>query len=173
MKSYDLDIVGQVSPELALMEAASEIKEGLGKRFGNDYDITEGPIARPETTWSHEIKIRKGNKIGAVVTLRWHNHTPAVIQLNAANSSKLGSLLSYVVIIGSSILGAVLAYNNVAPLGFLPGKTIAAGLGALLFLMPGVAITYISKKIIFKDVKKENEALLEEVINFLTALNRI
>ncbi|PHK28913.1 hypothetical protein VF13_40440 [Nostoc linckia z16] len=170
MKHYNLDISGQANTELALMETVAAIKEKLTTRFGNSFEMTEDPIASPEKTWTHEIKIRKGNKIGVAVEFKWESTAPSALHLDASVSSKLGSMISYGVVIGFLMLGAYLAYNDMAPLEFLPGKKIAGGLGGLLFMIPGAIVAYILKKVILKDAQAENAVLLKEVKQYLTTL---
>lgn len=170
MRNYDLDILGLISPELALMEAASEVRAKIEERFGKDFEIAEGPIASPEKRWTHEIKIRRGNKIGAAIEFTWHHNAPSVLHLDAVGASKLGSVITYVVVTAFSVAGMFLAYNDIAPLAFLPGKKLAGGLGGALFMLPGAIGAYFLKQLALKGVRSENEQLLEEVRDFLATL---
>ena len=153
-----------------LKKTANELINKLTSKFGNLYSISkEENAASTDLEWSQEIKIRKGAKVGAAISLKWEATSVSVIKAEVDTDSKLGSIILYSVQIPFLIIGAYMGYNHIAPLDFLPGRKLAAGLGGVLALIPGGIVVYLLNKILLKDAKAENERLLEAIRNTIEA----
>lgn len=147
----------------ALKQAANEIKAKLQARFGSSYTISDGDLADPDKNWSHEIKVRQGNKIGAAVDLAWEKSAPGFVKLDVSESSKMGSTITYSFMLVFTLVGAYMGYNHIEPLAFLPGFKIAGGLGGLIGLVPGVILGSILKSVLLKGEKEQNAKLVQDV----------
>lgn len=158
---YNLEKEGNI--ETTLQKTANELKAKLSNQFGNQYTVSAGDFNMPDKDWSHEIKIRKGNKIGASVDLKWEKSTPDILKIDVSESSKLGSTITFGVLIPFLLAGAYLGYNDIEPLAFLPGQKIAGGLGGLIALIPGLIVVYLLKSMLLKNEKAENSKLLNDV----------
>ena len=163
---YKLD-KGNDNIEMVLQEATNSLISKLKKEIGEEYKISSDEFESPDKDWSHEIKIRKGNKIGADIGLRWENKSTLEIDIN--KSSKIGSIITYGVSIPLMVIGAYMGYNNIAPLAFLPGSKIAAGLGGLISLIPSFIIINILKSLLLKEVKEEANQLVINIRKILSA----
>ena len=153
-----------------LKKTANELINKLTSKFGNLYSISkEENAASTDLEWSQEIKIRKGAKVGATISLKWEATSVSVIKAEVDTDSKLGSIILYSVQIPFLIIGAYMGYNHIAPLDFLPGQKLAAGLGGVLALIPGGIVVYLLNKMLLKDAKAENERLLEAIRNTIEA----
>lgn len=151
--------------EAILKNEASALMTKLKNKFGSSYTVTAGEFGLFDKDWTHEIKIRKGNKIGAEVTLKWDKTKPEVLSVEVDESSKMGSIITYGVLIFFIAIGAYMGGNHIEPLAFLPGYKMASGLGALIGLIPGGIVAYLLKSILLKNEKEENKQLVTNVIN--------
>jgi hypothetical protein len=158
---YKLD--NTADTQTALKNVAAETLAKLKAKFGNEYIVTAGDLGEVEKNWSHDIKVRKGNKIGAEVTLKWEQSQPEIVTVEVDDSSKMGSWIMYGSMLSFSVVGAYLGYNNMAPLDFLPGKKLAAFLGVLIFLILGGIVAAILKGMLLKNEKEQNTQLVNEV----------
>lgn len=153
--------------ETILKDKASELLSKLKSKFGNEFTVTAGEFGLFDKDWTHEIKIRKGSKVGAEVTMKWEQTNPTKLSLEVDESSKMGSMITYGTLLPFAVIGAYLAYNDMEPLAFLPGKKIAGGLGALIALIPGSIVVYLLKSILLKNEKEENKQLVSDVTTAL------
>lgn len=151
--------------ETNLKNVATTLMAKLNTQFGNSHTVSADEFGLFDKDWTHEIKIRKGDKIGAAVTLKWEQTKPSVLSIDVDESSKLGWIITLSVLIPFGIIGAYLAYNDIEPLAFLPGYKIAAGLGGLIALIPGSIVVYLLKSMLLKKEKEENKQLVIDVIN--------
>lgn len=158
---YTLDSNGD--RETLLKNKATELLAKLQSKFGNEYTISSDAFGELDKEWTHDIKIRKGSKIGAEVSLKWEQTSPTTLTLEVDESSKLGSMITLGILLPFAVIGAYLAYNDIAPLAFLPGQKIAAGLGGLIAMVPGLIVVVLLKSILLKNVKEENKQLLIDV----------
>ena len=149
--------------ETSLKNVANDVLAELKNKFGGEYIVTADEFGAFGKDWSHEIKIRKGNKIGAAVGFKWEQSQPEMVILEVDESSKMGTWITYGILLPCIIVGAYLAYNDMEPLAFLPGKKMAAGLGGLIFLVPGLVIVAILKKLLLKNEKEQNAQLVNDV----------
>ncbi|UII77383.1 hypothetical protein LV716_06320 [Flagellimonas sp. HMM57] len=149
--------------EIVLKNTCTEIIAKLKNEFGEAYEISFSDIEPPKEDWSHEIKIRKGAKIGARLDLKWKKESPAIVEMNVEESSKIGNILIYVVLIPISLICAYMGLNNIEPLAFLPGRKLAAALGGIVGLIPGGLLIYFFKSIFLKQEKKENDQLILDI----------
>lgn len=149
--------------EAALKSTANDVLAKLKEKFGHEYDVKASEFRLVDKDWSHEIKVRKGTKVGAEVEFKWEESSPEVVTLEVDESSKMGSWLTYGIMLPFMIVGAYMGYNAIAPLDFLPGKKIAGGLAALIALIPALIIVSIAKSFLLKSAKAENTKLLSEV----------
>ncbi|AUP78540.1 hypothetical protein [Flavivirga eckloniae] len=141
----------------------------IEQRFHNGYEIKYSEPKVPEKDWSHEIKIRKGNKIGVLIGLKWEKDTPYTFGIEITESSITGNMLTYGIIIPISLVGAYMGVNDIEPLTFLPGnRKLAAGLGGLIGLIPGGIMVYVIKSIFMKKEKKESSELIREIIEVIS-----
>lgn len=159
---YTLDSNGD--KETNLKNVATTLMAKLKNQFGSTYTVSAGEFGLFDKDWTHEIKIRKGDKIGAEVTLKWEEAKPTVLTIDVDESSKMGSMITYGVLLPFAIVGAYLGYNDMEPLTFLPGQKIAGGLGGLIALIPGLLIVYILKSLLLKNEKEENKQLVSDVL---------
>lgn len=166
-KTIIYKLEGHTTRETALKNMANDTLAKLKTRFGNEYAVTADAFGELGKDWSHEIKIRKGNKIGAAVTLKWEKSQPETVALEVDNSSKMGSQITYGTLLVFIAVGAYLGYNNMAPLEFLPGKKIAGGLGGLLFMIPGLILVAVLKSVLLKKEKAQNAQLVNEIWQFI------
>jgi len=156
--------LGPVPDKKAVLKATSdEVFNQLKNKFGNEYDVTASDFGEVDKEWSHEIKVRKGNKIGAEVSFNWKESQPDIIELEVSESSKFGWQLTIIILFIFLAMGSYLGYNNMEPLAFLPGKKLAGGLGALIALIPGLIILSIAKSVLMKNEKEINANLVDEV----------
>lgn len=153
----------------ALKSTSDEVFNQLKNKFGNEYDVTSSDFGEVEKDWSHEIKVRKGSKIGAEVSFKWEESKPDFIELEVDESSKFGWQLTYGILLIFLAAGAYIGYNNMEPLAFLPGKKLAGGLGALIALIPGLILLSIAKSILMKNEKIQNAQLVREVAQALSS----
>ncbi|MEM7484318.1 MAG: hypothetical protein AAF348_03840 [Bacteroidota bacterium] len=149
--------------ETVLNNTCTEISTKLKSEFGGAYEISFSDIEPPKEDWSHGIKIRKGSKIGAQLNLKWKKGSPAVLEMDIEESSKIGNILIYVILVPISLICAYMGLNNIAPLAFLPGRKIAAALGGIIGLIPGGILIYFFKSIFLKQEKKENDQLVKDI----------
>lgn len=163
--TYQLENSGD--KETSLKNFANDILNQLKSRFGSEYNVTANEFGTFDKDWSHEIKVRKGNKIGAEVGFKWEQSQPDIIQLEVDESSKMGSQITYGILLPFIIIGAYLAYNDMAPLAFLPGHKIAAGLGGLIAIIPGLIIVSIVKSVLLKKEKVLNAQLVQDVMQLI------
>lgn len=154
--------------ETALKNLAGETLAQLKARFGNQYAVTADDFGEIGKNWSHEIKVRNGSKIGAAVTLKWEQTNPGNVSLDVEESSKLGTTVIYTCLLLFTSAGVLLAYNDMAPLAFLPGKKLAGLLGALISIIPGGIIGFVLKNILLKNEKEQNAKLVAEVRQFIS-----
>lgn len=159
--TYQLENSGD--KETSLKNFANDILNQLTSRFGSEYNVTANEFGTFDKDWSHEIKVRKGNKIGAEVGFKWEKSQPEIIQLEVDESSKMGSQITYGILFPFVIIGAYLGYNDMAPLAFLPGHKIAGGLGGLIAIIPGLIVVSIVKSMLLKKEKEINAQLVKEV----------
>lgn len=160
--TYTLDSNGD--RETSLKNAATTLRTKLQNQFGSTHTVTAGDFGVFDKDWTHEIKIRKGDKIGAEVTMKWEEAKPTVLTLEVEESSKMGSMITYGVLVPLALAGAYLGYNDMEPLAFLPGHKIAGGLGGLIALIPGLLVVYVLKSILLKKEKEENKQLVSDVV---------
>ena len=146
-----------------LKATADAVFAHLKSKFGSNYEVTSSEFGAVEKDWSHEIKVRKGNKIGAEVSFKWEESQPEIIILEVDESSKFGLQLTYGILFIFLVTGAYMGYNGVSPLDFLPGKKLAGGLGALIALIPGLIVLSVAKSVFFKNEKAENTQLVNDV----------
>lgn len=158
---YTLDNNGD--RETILKNTATELLTKLKSKYGNTYTVSANDFGVFDKDWTHEIKIRKGNKVGAEVTLKWEQVNPTTLTLEVDESSKMGSMITYGTLFPFAAIGAYLAYNDMAPLAFLPGQKVAGGLGGLIALIPGLIVVYILKSVLLKNEKEENQHLVSDV----------
>lgn len=158
---YQLENSGD--KETSLKNLANDILNQLKSRFGSEYNVTANEFGTFDKDWSHEIKVRKGNKIGAEVGFKWEQSQPEIIQLEVDESSKMGSQITYGILLPFVIIGAYLGYNDMAPLAFLPGHKIAGGLGGLIAIIPGLIIVSILKSVLLKKEKELNTQLVQDI----------
>jgi hypothetical protein len=151
------------SRETVLREATLKLMAKLQTHFGSEYVISSDDFATPDKDWSNEIKIRKGSKIGASVSMKWENSAPNSLKLSVDESSKLGNIITYGILLSFIAIGAYMGHNHIFPLHFLPGRKIAAGLGGLLAALPGMLLVFVIKAILFKGEKAENAKLVQDV----------
>lgn len=159
--TYQLESNGD--KETLLKNTANDILARLKNKFGHEYAVTANEFGTFDKDWSHEIKVRKGNKIGAEVGFKWEQANPEVVALEVDESSKMGSQITYGIILPFLVIGAYLGYNDMAPLEFLPGKKLAGGLGALIALVPAVILVTIAKSLLLKKEKAQNAELVNAV----------
>jgi len=150
--------------ETILKNAATELLGKLKNQFGSSHTVSAGDFGLFDKDWTHEIKIRKGDKVGAEVTLKWEKSNPSELLIDVDESSKMGSMITYGVLFPFGAIGAYLAYNDMEPLAFLPGHKIAGGLGGLIALIPGLLVVYVLKSLLLKNEKEENKQLVIDVI---------
>lgn len=158
---YKLENTG--NNETALVKTVNDFTAKLQRQFGAAYTVSSGTFTAPEKDWTHEITIRQGNKIGASVDFKWEKSSPDVVKIDVDESSKLGSAITYGVLVPFLLVGAYLAYNDMEPLAFLPGKKIAGGLGGLIAAIPGIIVVVLLRKMLLKNVKGQNDRLIAEV----------
>lgn len=151
--------------ETILKNEASNVMTKLKNQFGSSYSVTEDEFGLVDKDWTHRIKIRKGNKIGAEVTLKWEKTKPEVLSVEVDESSKMGSIITYGGMLLFMTAGAYMVGNHIEPLAFLPGTKIAAGLGGVIGLIPGFIIASLLKSVLLKNEKKENKQLVINVID--------
>jgi hypothetical protein len=161
--TYTLDSNGD--RETILKETATALLTKLKNQFGSSHTVTAGDFSLFDKDWTYEIKIRKGDKIGAEVTLKWEQSNPTVLSIDVDESSKMGSMITYGVLLPFVIIGAYLGYNDMEPLAFLPGHKIAGGLGGLIAIIPGAIVVYLLKSMLLKNEKEENKQLVSDVIS--------
>lgn len=164
--TYQLENNGD--KETSLKNFANDILNQLNNRFGSEYNVTANEFGTFDKDWSHEIKVRKGNKIGAEVSFKWEQSQPGIIQLEVDESSKIGWQITYGILLPFVILGAYLGYNDMAPLAFLPGQKIAGGLGGLIAMIPGLILVSIIKSVLLKNEKELNAQLVKDVRQLVT-----
>lgn len=155
------------SAEDALKNTANGILEVLKNKYGKEYAVTADDFIEIGKTWTHEVKVRKGNKVGAAVSFKWENTQASVVALTVDNSSKLSAQITYITLLIFVAVGAYMGYNKIFPMHFLPGFKIAAGLGGLLFMIPGLIIVSVLKSLFLKKEKEENAKLVEEIITLI------
>lgn len=155
----------------ALQQASNTIKATLQSKFGSSYAISADAFIEADKNWSHEIQVRQGNKIGVAVGLKWEKSTPDTVLLDASESSKMGNMITYSVLLLFLAIGGYMGYNNIEPLAFLPGSKIAGGLGGLIALIPGIIVVFILKSILLKGEKEQNAKLVNEVKLVLQSLS--
>ncbi len=165
--STETTITRQIDPKLSPLTALKNIADDtlatLKTKFGNEYDVIAGNFPDVDKDWTHDIKVRKGNKIGAEVTIKWQKTNAKVVTLDVTDSSKLGNQITFITLIIFLAVGGYMGYNGIEPLAFLPGKKIAGGLGGLIALIPGFIIVAILKSILLKNEKALNAKLVNEV----------
>lgn len=149
--------------EAALKSTANDILAKLKDRFGHEYEVKANEFGTFDKDWSHEIKVRKGNKVGAEVEFKWEESSPDVVTLEVDESTKMGSWLTYGILLPFVAAGAYMGYNDMAPLEFLPGQKIAGGLGGLIALVPGIILLSVAKSSLLKSARAQNAQLLGEV----------
>jgi hypothetical protein len=160
---YTLDSNGD--RETILKEKATALLTKLKNQFGSSHTVSAGEFGLFDKDWTHEIKIRKGDKIGAEVTLKWEQNNPTILSIDVDESSKMGSMITYGVLLPFVLIGAYLGYNDMEPLAFLPGHKIAGGLGGLIAIIPGAIVVYLLKSMLLKNEKEENKQLVSDVIS--------
>lgn len=158
---YKLD--NSVNTEVALQNTANDVLVKLKSKFEGEYTIKANEFGAKEKDWTHEIKVRKGNKIGAEVSFKWEQSKPEIVSAEVSESSKLGSQIALFTLGIFFFGGALLAFNKVEPLAFLPGYKIAAVLGGFICLIPGLIVFMILKSVLLKNEKEQNNTLVQEV----------
>ncbi|WP_177736045.1 hypothetical protein [Flavobacterium inviolabile] len=171
MENITYKINPNANTNTALKQAANDITSILQSKFGSSYAISADDFTDADKNWSHEIKVRQGNKIGAAVGLKWEKSTRDVLKLDVSESSKMGNMITYSVLLLFLAIGAYMGYNNIEPLAFLPGHKIAAGLGGLIALIPGIILVAILKSILLKGEKEQNAKLVHEVRQALQSIS--
>lgn len=153
----------------AAKEEIKELVSGLAARlnndFGNEYIISLGKDTKIEDDWAYDIKIRKGNKIGASLSLNWKKEHFNNLNIEVSESTKIGNYLMYGIAFPFMFVGAYMGANHIAPLDFLPGYKLAGGLGGVIAFIPGIILTTLIKSIVLKKHKEENESLKKEVLS--------
>ncbi len=156
---------GSGTREANLKNEATNLLAKLKNQFGSTHSVTAGEFGVLDKDWSHEIKIRKGDKVGAAVTLKWAKSNPTVLSIDVDESSKMGSRILYGGLFSFMGIGAYMGYNHIEPFAFLPGQKIATALAALIMAIPGIIVVYILKSMLMKNEKEENKQLVASVIN--------
>jgi hypothetical protein len=140
----------------------------LKEKFSGNYEITHKSFEAPTDDWSQDIKIRKGNKIGAAVDLKWYKKMPHDLEIEVSSSSKTGSIITYPIAIAFILIGAYMGYNHIGPFDGLPGKKIAGAIAGLLMLIPGSILIFILQKmLISKDEREQSQKLIAEINDFI------
>jgi len=160
---YTLEGTG--TRETNLKNEATNLMTKLKNQFGSTHSVTADAFGELGKDWSHEIKIRKGDKVGAAVTIKWVKTNPEVLTLSVDESSKMGSRILYGGLFSFMAIGAYLGYNHIGPFAALPGQKIATALSALIMAIPGIIVVYILKSMLLKNEKEENKQLVASVIN--------
>lgn len=163
MENIIYKIDSNANRNTALQQASNHIKATLQSKFGSSYVISADAFIDADKNWSHEIQVRQGNKIGAAVGLKWEKSNPNVVLLDASESSKIGNIITISVLLLFLVIGGYMGYNKIEPFAFLPGYRIAAGLGGLFALIPGIILVFILKSILLKGEKEQNAQLVNEV----------
>ncbi|MEY4925650.1 MAG: hypothetical protein RI894_86 [Bacteroidota bacterium] len=162
------NLVKNENIETVLKDTINTITTKLNQRFGSEYSVQTDDFTAPDDEWSHEIKIRKGSKIGASVDLKWEKTAPHILKLEVDESSKVGSALTLGIVTPFLLLGGFLGYNHIAPLDFLPGYRIAAILGVFTMVVPAYLLVFLLKKLLLNNETAENDTLVNEVRACLT-----
>lgn len=153
-----------------LLEMTKTLVQDVEKSYDTKYQVFSGEIEVPEDKWSHEIKIRKGNKIGVGIELSWEKENPSDVEIEVKESTKIGNRILYGVSIPFMLIGAYMAVNRIAPLDFLPGYKIAGGLGGVIAFIPGIIIAVVIKSFVLKKYKEENKELEEKTEGLMASL---
>ncbi|WP_109097941.1 hypothetical protein [Aquimarina sp. AU58] len=148
-----------------IKEFVSGLAAKLDNDFGNEYIISLGKDTEIEDDWSYDIKIRKGNKIGASLSLNWKKQHFRDLNIEVSESTKIGSFLMYGIAFPFMFIGAYMGANHIAPLDFLPGYKLAGALGGIIAFIPGIILTTLIKSIILKKYKEENVSLMKKVLS--------
>lgn len=162
---YNLSASNEIDAIQEVEKLTISLRARLMEAFQLTYLVHSQEIEKPDDNgnWSNEIKIRKGNKIGVSISLNWKKSTYKQVEIVITESTKLGSYLLYGIGFPFMFIGAYMGANNIAPLDFLPGYKLAAGLGGAIAFIPGVIIATIIKGIILKKSKEENHQLQNQV----------
>ena len=157
--------------EEVLHTTANKILNKLKNEFGDRYEILSKKLGSPDEKWSHDIKLRKGNKVGARLELNWENDSPTKFEIEIDESSILGSIITYSSLLTCLFLGAYLGRHNIWPLAFLPGGRISALLGILIAFVPGAIFMYILKgMIVKKEYREESIKLTDDIRKIILEL---
>ncbi|GAA5082590.1 hypothetical protein GCM10023210_00100 [Chryseobacterium ginsengisoli] len=100
--------------ETILKNEASNLMTKLKNQFGSSYSVTADEFGLFDKDWTHTIKIRKGNKIGAEVILKWEKTQPEVLSVEVDESSKMGSIIIYGISILFMTIGAYMGGNHLS-----------------------------------------------------------
>ena len=149
--------------DIALQKTGNEVMDKVKAAFEGRYVITTDGFSDAGDDWKYRIKIRQGNKIGAEVELKWEKTTSGFVTVAVDESSKLGTIITLGIAVPIGLVCAYMGSNHIAPLDFLPGRKIAAGLGGLIGLIPAGILIYIVKLVVFKNEKEANKQLVAEV----------
>ena len=156
------DLSTQIAVREGVPALTAELAARFKERFPSPFEVTVDDPTLHQGTWSQEVFVRKGSTVGAQVELKWEANVPTVTAIVTQNS-KRDTQITMGVLLPLGILGAYLAYNDVGPLEFLPGKKIAATLGILIGLISGLPIVFGLRSLVGRNDKPENEKLLATV----------
>jgi hypothetical protein len=146
-----------------LADLSSSVASEFQNRFKAPYEVSAADPTNNDGNWEQEVKIRQGVKVGAEVQLKWSRADPAFVTLDVSQNSKLDTYILLGVALPLSVLGAYLAYQDLPPLAFLPGRRLATGLGGVIGLLVGLPVVGVLRSIFGRKQKGENERLIAAV----------
>ena len=165
---YSLDSTSTSDVASLLSHSVDSITKLLKDNLNNDYEIISGKVDQPGDSWTHTVKVRKGNSVGVAVELSWTNNNPGQLQVSVEESSKLGNIILWGAVVPFAAAGFYMGVEDIEPLAFLPGEKIAAALGALMGMTAGAIIGTIIKSLVIKKAdQKESDALVTTITSLL------
>ncbi len=146
----------------------SKLEPLLKGEFGRTYEIKTHDAIDDKKSWSREITIRKGSKVGAGVEVDYSDtFDEEHIKIEVDISTKVGKTILYIFTGVFMVVGVILGITVIADIIFL-GTTISAVLGGVLGVIIGTTLGYVIRKISVSGQKEENKQLVEQVWQFVS-----
>lgn len=150
-------------PKKSLPGRFDDLFQKIKAEYGDKYDVTQGEPSSDDGSWSAEIKIRQGAKIGAGIEVKWSESSPSQLHVDIDESSKLGTTLLMASILGFALIGGIWARADIPPLDMLPGRKLSVAIGVMLGLFPGAICYLILKTLLMGSSKDKNTQLVAQV----------
>lgn len=160
---FELGIPEDKQTDALLVELAKAILLGLRAKFPAPYETAREENEKTDDRLEVELSLRKGLPIGVSIKLLRDDEKPGTVGFGIEPSTKLAQYVTLGVTVPLMIACGVMGMGHIAPLDFLPGRRIAALLGALIGFVCALPIFMTLNYLLGRGSAPQNRQLVNEV----------